>query len=190
MNTNGVLHHKIKFNDRVYLVEDINELLSKQKQLLDAKQDKIPDGTYQKKLTPGSGIEILQDGTINCVTSRAQANVCTVHSVLLDSVEEQNIVTVSDEYHIYRATFSTQLTGPFKFKNLVSLAGSNVYEIELWVDVLDETLDVSFEPYDASNERIVLVGDTEYNVEHAGQTLYFAVRHFNGVTFVNKYYAG
>lgn len=186
----GVLHQKIKFNDRVYLVDQIDDLLAKQRELIDAKQDKIPDGTFQKKLVPGKGIEILNDGTINCVVSRAQSNLCPVHSILLDGAEEHSIVTVSDDYHIYRATYSTAMTGPFKFKNLVSLAGSSVYEIELWVEVLDETLDVTFEPYDSTKERIVLVGDTEYNVEQAGQTLYFAVRHFNGVTFINKYFVG
>ena len=44
----GVLHHKIGFNDRVYLVEQIDDLLA-------LKQD---------KLVAGPGISILPDGTI------------------------------------------------------------------------------------------------------------------------------
>ena len=187
MNKEGILHHKIKFNDRVYLVDDINELLADQKALIDKKQDKIPEGTYQKKLVAGSGIEILHDGTINCIVTRSQSNVCTVKSLVLEHADETRIVEVTDSDHIYHAVLSTAVPGPFKFKNLPQLAGSNVYEIELWVDVYDPSLRVLFEPYDSSNEQIVYVGDTDYSVERSGQTLFFAIRHFNGKTFINKY---
>lgn len=184
MNENGVLHHKIKFNDRVYLVEDINDLLDKQKQLIDSKQNKIPEGTYQKKLIPGSGVEIKQDGTINCVLNTAVSNICKIKYINEGSSSEISNIAVDNDYHVYYATLSTASTS-FSFSGFEDKAGQNAYTIELWVKIASPNLHVSF-----TGDNIVLAGDNNYTVDQVGQTIHFVIRYFNGTILINKYYVG
>jgi hypothetical protein len=184
MNTEGVLHHKIKFNDRVYLVDDINELLAAQKKLIDGKQDKIPEGTYQNKLIAGTGVEIKQDGTINCVLSSSVSNICRIKYINEGLVDEATIVDVDVDHHVYYAT-ATATERAFSFRGLSELAGDDACVIELWVKVQDPALFVRFE-----GEGLHFVGDTNYTVDEPGQTIYFIVRYFRGETLINKYFVG
>ena len=193
----GVLHHQIKFNDRVYLVDQIDELLA-------LKQDKLKFGDgfdvdeetgevsigdlpgYQKKLTAGRGVTITEDNVITSTFS-VLPNRVGVHNINSQSYSETGRVVVSDNYHVYVARLSTEATLPFKFlrfENLVS-GSSDMYCIEFWVKVMDPSLEVTFD-----GDNIVLVGDTNYHVDEAGKTLYFTVRYFDGKILINKYYEG
>lgn len=184
MNKDGVLHHKIKFNDKVYLVDDINELLANQKALIDAKQDKIPDGTYQRKLVPGRGIEIKEDGTINNTLAGSVGNRSRVKNINQGSgtYKESSTVVVDDDYHIYYATVNSHDVGSFTFTNLIDKAGDDEYCIELWIKVYDPTYVVRF-----SQSEVVMIGDTDYKVKEPDQIIHFVVVCFNGKIYVNKY---
>lgn len=180
----GVLHQKIKFNDRVYLVDQIDDLLAKQRELINAKQDKIPDGTFQKKLVQGRGIEIKEDGTINNTIAGSVGNRSRVKNINQGSgtYKESSTVVVDDDYHIYYATVNSHDVMSFTFPNIIEKAGDDEYSIELWVKVYDPTYVVRF-----SQTEIVKIGDTDYKVKEPNQVIHFVVVCFNGKIYVNKY---
>lgn len=167
MNKEGVLHSKIKYTDRVYLVSDIDELLK-------LKQD---------KLIPGKNVEILEDNTINVV----------LPSIPLSCVSKYKDLTYSDtgalefEEDTRFYTYSVYEPGPISMSLGGVLANSDSDTIvELYFLVTLQNVDTVVSFTTQSNRPIQLVGDTDYRVENPGQTLYFVLRAFKDKIYVNK----
>jgi len=183
MNTEGVLHHKIKFNDRVYLVGDIDELLAKRDKRLDS-----IDKTLSKKqdlLVPGPGVDI-KDGKISITIASVVPNVLKVKNINEGTLSEGGNIEVDNTYHVYFATVTSTSTESFTFKNLENLAGDQAYSIEFWVKISDPACRIVF-----TNENIVNLSDpADFRVNTANQIAYFAVRYFLGKIYINKYFVG
>lgn len=175
----GVLHQKIKFNDRVYLVEQIDALLDAINTAVEAlKSDK------QDKLLPGEGVKI--DGNeISVATADVVPNILRIKNINV-GLSEGGVVDVDNHYHVYFATVTSPSNVAFSFSNIATLAGDNAYSIELWVKVSDPACHIVF-----SDEAVVHLSDPEeYRVEKANQTIHFAIRYFLGKIYVNKYFVG
>ena len=183
MNTEGVLHQKIKFNDRVYLVGDIDELLAKR----DKRLDDIDEALLKKQdlLVPGPGVDI-KDGKISITIASVVPNVLKVKNINEGTLSEGGNIEVDNTYHVYFATVTSTSTESFTFKNLETLAGDQAYSIEFWVKISDPACRIVF-----TNENIVNLSDpADFRVNKANQIAYFAVRYFLGKIYINKYFVG
>lgn len=164
----GVLHQKIKFNDRVYLVDQIDDLLSH-------KQD---------KLTAGPGVKIV-DNVISIAQLPKQETNCLHTCKLLDGSVD-NILEFDAEHTWYKLNVTeTEGTVLLTLAGILtsdSLPGLTMAEVTLLVTMASPLASVAFK----SKYPITYVGDTNFNVTYQYQTIYFAIRSFSGTVTVSK----
>ena len=160
----GVLHHKIKFNDRVYLVGDIDELLS-------LKQD---------ALVAGDGIKI--DGSVISLAKLPKQEVKTTHDVVFVDVPDIPFNT-DHKFYMYNHTSADPTPLVIKLSGIMGETSyDTVVECVLMVRIANTTSSVTF----SAELPIVYVGDTDFSVVSSNQVLYIAVRSFAGKIVVSK----
>ena len=162
----GVLHHKIGFNDRVYLVGQIDDLLA-------LKQD---------KLVPGPGISILEDGTIQLAELPRQEIKCVAECKdLTNSID--GTLEFDEAHRFYSIITNTNIDPVLRLGGVLSTSKYNdIVELYLLVTLMNPQISVSFR----ADRNITYVGDTHFSVDLSGQTLYFILRAFRDGICVSK----
>lgn len=168
MNKEGVLHHKIKFNDRVYLVGDINELLDHK----------------QNKLVAGPGVKIEND-VISIAQLPKQETNCLHTCVLFDNAAD-NVLEFDKDHTWYKINVIDPTgTVPLTLAGVLtsdSLSPLTMVEVVLLVTMSSSLASVSF----SARYPVTYVGDTNFSVSTPYQTMYIAIRSFNNNITISK----
>lgn len=164
----GVLHKNIKFSDRVYLVNQIDDLLS-------LKQD---------KLVAGTGVKI--EGNVISISQLPKQETNCLHTCVLFDSAANNVLEFDKDHTWYKINVIDS-TGsvPLTLAGVLtsdSLSPLTMVEVVLLVTMSSSLASVSF----SARYPITYVGDTNFSVSTPYQTMYIAIRSFNNNITISK----